>query len=343
MSSRQNPLFWSFGLGTWFGITVRMSWLMPLMVGWFLFEFKPQMGAAIAVVLLLSVLLHEVGHIVAARAVDGSGDEILLWPLGGLAFVDHSATPRAQIVTALGGPLVDLLLCGLCLPAVYASGHLPAALNPLALPISIERFAEENLAITLPLLTFSLNWMMLLINLVPVFPLDGGQVLRGWMTSRFGAPLATELSIRIAFVVGVLLAIAGMLVFKHVTLLGIAFLILLLALQESFQLQAGESYDDSFMGYDFSQGYTSLEQSERSKAQPRPGLMARWLEARRLVKQRKLDAQQQHAEQQLDAILAKIQDQGIGSLTPAERKLLNRASDRFRGKGTPGERGASAP
>ncbi|MSR60125.1 MAG: hypothetical protein EXS05_21205 [Planctomycetaceae bacterium] len=336
MSNRANPLFWSFSLGAWFGVRVRMSWLMPLVLIWFLYEFKLQLGAAIGAVLVLSVLLHEMGHIFAARAVDGSGDEILIWPLGGLAFVDHAATPRAQFVTATGGPLVNLLLCGLCLAVFFNSGHVAAALNPLYLPVSAERFGENGLAIDLALVAFSLNWMMLLINLVPVYPLDGGQMLRGWLTARLGAPLATEVSIRIAFIAGVVLAVLGMLVFKHVLLLGIAFLILLLAMQESFQLQAGESFDDSFMGYDFSQGYTSLEQSDRSKAQPRPGLMARWLEARRAEKQRRLDAQQQQVEQRLDEILAKVHDQGIGSLTPAERKLLNRASDRFKGKGTSG-------
>lgn len=335
MANRNNPLYWSFGLGSWFGIRIRVSWLMPLLLVWLLLEFKLRMGGAIFAALVVSVLLHEIGHILAARAMDGGGDEILIWPLGGLAFVNPSSAPLAQFVTAIGGPVVNLLLCGLFLPAVLAADDitLSQALNPLVLPMSADGFGETSLVLDFQILMFSLNWMMLLINLVPVFPLDGGQVLRSWLTSRLGATLATEVAIRCAYVAGVVLAILAMLVFKHVILLGIAFLIVLLAMQESFQLQSGESFDDSFMGYDFSQGYTSLERAELSKGEPRPGLLTRWLESRRMEKQRRIEEQQQQVEQQLDAILAKVHEHGLSALNPSERRLLKRASDRFRSKG----------
>lgn len=339
MANRNNPLYWSFGLGSWFGVRLRVSWLMPLLLLWLLFEFKLPMGAVIFVGLFVSVLLHEIGHILAARAMDGSGDEILIWPLGGMAFVNPTSSPLTQFVTAIGGPLVNLLLCGLFLPAVFAFDHMAQAFNPLMLPVSGESFGhsskdgQSTMLLDLQVVMFSLNWMMLLVNLLPVFPLDGGQALRSWLTSRLGATLATEVAIRCAYVAGGVLAIVAMLVFKHVILLGIAFLILLLALQESFQLQSGESYDDSFMGYDFSQGYTSLERASRAKEEPRPGLLTRWLESRRVEKQRRLEQQQQEVEQQLDAVLAKVHERGMDALSPSERRLLKRASDRFRSKG----------
>ncbi|HTI49527.1 MAG TPA: site-2 protease family protein [Planctomycetaceae bacterium] len=336
MTNLHNPLFWSFGLGSWFGVRVRVSWLMPLVLAWLLFEFKLQFGGAIFGALVLSVFLHEIGHILAARAMDGSGDEILIWPLGGVAFVDHSSAPLTQFVTAIGGPVVNLLLCGLCLPAVMADGPVWDALNPLTLAVSSRQFETKSLLVSLQLLLFSLNWMMLVVNLLPVFPLDGGQVVRSWLTSRLGAQMAMEISIRIGYVAGIVLAVVAMLIFKHVVLLGLAFLILLLTMQESFQLQAGEAFDDSFMGYDFSQGYTSLEKSDRSKREPRPGLVARWLESRRQEKQRRLEEQHQEVDQQLDAILAKVHEQGMQALSPSERRLLKRASDRFRSKGQEG-------
>jgi hypothetical protein len=174
--------------------------------------------------------------------------------------------------------------------------------------------------------------MMLLINLLPVYPLDGGQVVRGWLVSRCGTTTASEISIRVAYVVGGVLAVLAMIVFKHFILLGIAFLILLLAIQESSHLQAAEAFDDSFMGYDFSQGYTSLERSDRAKPKRRQGLLARWLEGRKANRQRRLEQQQEQVEQQLDGILAKVHDHGMGALTPAERRLLKRASERFRSK-----------
>src|SRR5262245_4309175 len=115
MSHRQNSMFWAFSLGSWCGIRVRVSWFMPLVLVWMLYEFQWRLGGVLFGVLFATVLLHEVGHIVAGQAMDGSGDEILIWPLGGLAFVDSSSTPRAQFVTAAGGPLVNLLLFGIFL------------------------------------------------------------------------------------------------------------------------------------------------------------------------------------------------------------------------------------
>ena len=69
--------------------------------------------------LFLSILLHEFGHCFAARSVDGDATEMLLWPLGGLAYCDVPHTPRANLITALGGPAVNLALC------VLAGGALP--------------------------------------------------------------------------------------------------------------------------------------------------------------------------------------------------------------------------
>jgi hypothetical protein len=86
------------------------------------------------------------------------------------------------------------------------------------------------------------------------------------------------------------------------------------------------------MGYDFSQGYTSLEKSEPVKPERRVGLWQRWLQRRKIEKQRKLEEQAQATEQQLDAILAKVHERGLSSLTPSENRLLKRASHRYKSK-----------
>jgi hypothetical protein len=241
--------------------------------------------------------------------------------------------PVSQVVTALGGPIMNLALCGLLMPSVLASGQLADALNPLVLPLAPEQFAQLHPLRDAQLLMFWINWALLVVNLAPVFPFDGGQVVRSWLMTRLGGQMATELSIRIAFVAGIVLAALAMFVFKHVVLLGLAFLIVLLAMQESFQVQAGDAFEDSFMGYDFSQGYTSLEKSEHSKSEQQSGILTRWMESRRIERQRRVDQQQQEVDQQLDAILAKVHEHGLSALTPAERRLLKRASDRFRSKG----------
>src|SRR5207244_131282 len=75
---------------------------------------EPGSGRDILVVFVLlfvSVLLHEFGHCYGARLMDGDANEVLLWPLGGLAAVDVPHTPKANFITAAAGPAVNLLLC----------------------------------------------------------------------------------------------------------------------------------------------------------------------------------------------------------------------------------------
>ena len=60
------------------------------------------------------MLAHEFGHVFGARAVGGDGQEILMWPLGGLAYVDVPHTPRANFISTAAGPAVNLFLCVLC-------------------------------------------------------------------------------------------------------------------------------------------------------------------------------------------------------------------------------------
>lgn len=332
MNNRQNPLFWSFGAGTWSGVHLRISWLMPLLLVWFLYEFHLPLGGSLFAVLLGSVLLHEIGHILMARATEGTGDEILLWPLGGLAFVETNS-PRAQRLVAAAGPFVNLLLCALFLPAVLNSDSTPQAFNPLIVPFAPETFGVHPVS-DVQVLTFWVNWLGFLVNLIPAYPLDGGQILRSWLTARMGTGMGTEIAIRLAYAVAVLMVLAGLVFAKSMVLVVLAFLIIVLAMQESYQLQAAESYDDSFLGYDFSQGYTSLEKSEPARPQRRVGLLQRWLERRKTEKQRRLVEQSQQTEQQLDAILAKVHERGLTSLSPAEKRLLKRASNRYRSKGT---------
>jgi stage IV sporulation protein FB len=84
------------------------------------------------VLLFVIILLHEFGHCFAARSVDGSANEILMWPLGGLAYCDAPRTVRAQFITAAGGPFVNLVIClAVAIPMLLAS-YLPP-LNPFKL------------------------------------------------------------------------------------------------------------------------------------------------------------------------------------------------------------------
>lgn len=333
MNHQDSVAFWSFPLGNWFGIQVRVSWFFPVLLAFFFLKFTPAMAAAICGVVVVSVLLHEFGHIAGARLTGGSGNEVLLWPLGGLAFVRPANTLKSQLLATGGGPLVTLALCLVSLvPAMNYLKHdfVSVGLNPFLIP-SLN--LQDELFRDLLVLTFCLNWVGLLVNLIPVMPLDGGQMLRTIATTRIGPRRAMELSIMVAFVVGVIAMVVGL--FGEWAWLVLAgAIVFIVNLIQRHQLQQSEHYDESFMGYDFSQGYTSLEQSEAQVEKP-PGVLQRWKEKRQAEKARRQAEKDQEAERLLDELLEKVHQHGMEALSESEKRELARVSARYRNKGNP--------
>jgi Zn-dependent protease len=119
------------------------------------------------------VLLHEFGHSLACRSVGGRADRIVLWPLGGVAYVDPPPRPGAMLWSIAAGPLVNALLLPL-LSLVWLlalSQHWAAALPNLAQFITALMF---------------INLVLLVFNLLPIYPLDGGQILRSLLWFAVG-------------------------------------------------------------------------------------------------------------------------------------------------------------
>jgi Zn-dependent protease len=111
------------------------------------------------------VTLHEFGHSLACRQVGGNADRIVLWPLGGVAYVDPPQRPGATLWSIAAGPLVNVAL----LPALF--GLLFAARSA-----GLADTAPDTLAL-IRAIAF-INLVLLVFNLLPVYPLDGGQILR---------------------------------------------------------------------------------------------------------------------------------------------------------------------
>jgi Zn-dependent protease len=107
------------------------------------------------------VFVHELGHALACRSVGGRADRIMLWPLGGIAYVQPPARPGALLWSIAAGPLVNLVLALVSAPFVFFVAR--------ALPPDASHFAEAFLVINVLLLGF---------NLLPVYPLDGGQIVQ---------------------------------------------------------------------------------------------------------------------------------------------------------------------
>ncbi len=123
--------------------------------------------------LFLIVLLHEFGHALACRQVGGTANQIVLWPLGGVAYVNPPQRPGATLWSIAAGPLVNVVLAPVLLAMVAMSRSLGW---PLAMP-DVYHFLQSILWIDLSLLVF---------NVLPVYPLDGGQIFRSLLWFPLG-------------------------------------------------------------------------------------------------------------------------------------------------------------
>jgi stage IV sporulation protein FB len=334
MNQRQSPIYWSFSCGTWAGVDVRMSVWIPILFAYICLRLQDlELGLALSLIFLLSVVLHEMSHILGVRSTGGTGDEVLLWPLGGLAMVHPAGTFRSQFFTAAAGPLCNLLLCLLVALPVMQSPFQTAVFYPFELPIG--KFSTDVVR-DLFVLTFWVNWVLLLVNLLPVYPLDGGRMVQAALATRWHGDAVTHIYLKVGMIVGFVGVLVGMWLDSTWIMLFASF-VLMMNLIESFQLQSQETYEESVFGYDFSQGYTSLERGLETEQKParRPGALQRWRERRKAEKTRRQEEQNARVQAELDELLQKIQDHGMDSLSDAERRKLKRAAALFREKGKP--------
>ena len=188
----------SFRIFTLFGIGVYVHW------SWFLIavysirfrtnEYSSvQWNALEYLSLFLIVLMHEFGHQLACRQVGGKTHDIVLWPLGGVAYVSPPQRPGAQLWSIAAGPLVNVILMPILFGLVLASSHLGWADTH---PDAHELFRT----------ILYMNIGLLVFNLMPVYPLDGGQILRSLLWFVFGRAK----SLLIASIVG-FIGVAGFL------------------------------------------------------------------------------------------------------------------------------------
>jgi Zn-dependent protease len=156
---------------------------------------SPVWGAFEYLGLFLIVLLHEFGHALACRQVGGVADRIILWPLGGIAFVNPPRRAGAYLWSIAAGPLVNVALIpvfALALAVAQGDSNLP-----------------DDVVIWLRHLRF-INLSLLIFNILPIFPLDGGQILRGLLWYPFGEIRSLQISSVLGLIGGGLLALVAL-------------------------------------------------------------------------------------------------------------------------------------
>ncbi|MEX0676685.1 MAG: site-2 protease family protein [Pirellulales bacterium] len=294
-------------------------------------------GVLAVAVLFASVLAHEAAHCCAAVRVGGNAEQVLIGPLGGLAFPEVPREPQAEFITAVAGPIVNLAIVLLALPILLvAQIGVSDLLSPLQ-PTGLIHGSWGTVALKL---AFWINWLMLLVNLLPAFPFDGARVLRALLWPALDYRGASLVAVRISKLTAIGVCILAWLVRDAesarvlptwVPLALFAVFVFTSASAEASRIEEAD-WEEELLSYDFSQGYTSLERTMDSPRRPAGSPVRRWLENRREMRRRRQRWQEQDEERQVDAILVRLHETGLEGLTAKERALLQRVSARYRNR-----------
>lgn len=325
-----NPLMWlltgSVPLFTAFGIRVRAhASLVVIAVLLLLFGWGP--GSAVTdrvhsvTILFVVILLHEFGHCFAARWTGGSADEILMTPLGGLAFAMARRKPWPTFVTVAGGPAVNVIICLLCGAGLFLiHGWFP--LGPWSFG-EIHDSTPGWLQVSSYLFwLYTISYALLLFNMLPVFPLDGGQMLQSILWKPMGYYKSMMLALNVGIIGSILMIMAGVAsigAFSGGMLLAIIGVNCLLnGIQMRTMIKAEGPW--AFVDEDsFDYGRSLHEEHRRKKLSPRL-----------FKKVRRREALERAEQERIDAILAKVSAQGMNSLTWFEKRALRKATEHQR-------------
>lgn len=206
----------SWKLGTVFGIDLYLHWTLHLFAGYLFVRNWSLGGSELAVPALLlfagafgCIALHELGHALMARYFGIPTRDITLYPIGGVARLERlSERPWEEFWIAVAGPAVNVAIAALLLIPV----------------VPMVRLADQSIfgaGLLLPDLLL-INVMLVLFNMLPAFPMDGGRVLRALLAKPLGYVRATEVAAALGTAFAILFALLALPVFHNPMLLLIA-------------------------------------------------------------------------------------------------------------------------
>ena len=342
-ASFDDPMSWSFPVFRVWGITVRVHLFFLVFVLASLSKSASVLGGNSLSMVLASlglaahfavILLHEFGHCIACRWRGGTADEILIWPLGGLATCNPPERAEAHFWTAVGGPLVNVLFIAVLTPWIgltYGQWLGCAIPNPFDLTGMLQRVgvADNDWLGLLLLVTNYIAWALLLFNLLPMFPLDGGRILQAILWKRVGYARSMRLACRTGLFGAVLLGIVALSI-ESTTLLAIALFGGVVCFTTSKQVDRERDY----LGFDPDPAELAAVEDELDddvrevpRRAGRRSVATPDVRGTAASKPSDIDGAR---EAEIDRILAKIARDGIGSLSPTERETLQRATDEKR-------------
>ena len=211
----------SWRIATLAGIGVYMHWTFLLLVAWVMLSYLMAgqglaialIGGALILALFGCVVLHELGHALMARRFGVATQDITLLPIGGVARLARMPEePKQELLIALAGPAVNVVIAAVLAVVLWGLGVVP--------------WETQLMLVGGPFLTnlMVVNVILVLFNLLPAFPMDGGRVLRALLAMRRPYSEATQIAARVGQIMAILFGIVGILG-GNLILLVIAFFI----------------------------------------------------------------------------------------------------------------------
>lgn len=224
---------WSFRIGRFAGIDLSVHVTFFLLLVWLALQYwaaEPSIpvvlgGIGFVLLIFLCVVLHEYGHALTARRFGVRTRDIILLPIGGVARLERMPEkPLQELLVALAGPAVNVVIALLCVTWLVATnGMVPLEGITLIHGPLLERLMIVNIT-------------LVLFNMIPAFPMDGGRVLRALLALRLEYVQATHIAATIGQGFALLLGFWGL--FNNPVLIFIALFVWIGAAQESGMAEA---------------------------------------------------------------------------------------------------------
>lgn len=240
---------WSWPIGRIAGIPLRVHLTFPLLLAWVAYaqwriDGDPRAALSLVAMVCLVfviVVLHELGHALVARRYGVATRDITLLPIGGLARLERiPKEPRQELLIALAGPAVNVVLALLIGTVLMASGGFGSLTELGGFVAPDPTFDLRRLATRL----VGINVWLVVFNLLPAFPMDGGRVLRALLAIRYrDHARATDVATRIGRGFAVLFGMAGVFVLNSPLLVLIAVFVWLSGSAEAAQVRAQAALD----------------------------------------------------------------------------------------------------
>jgi Zn-dependent protease len=326
-------------LGRLFGIDIHIHILYLLWVAFNLLSAGGSWKLELLFYAMLFgiILVHELGHCFGARAVGGYAQQILMWPLGGLAFAHAPMRPWPQFVTVACGPLVNVVFCLVSAAVLIAvSGATDIfSLNPLGWTVFLPADAPPWLDYVA--VFYHVNFYLLAFNLLPIYPMDGGQLLLTVLWPFIGLRRATLLACQVGLAGAFGLGAWALMRMRSDGGGPGGSILLLIAIMGA--MTCWQRLQMARMGLLMDERIGTVEHVRRQRGGRGGGFWSRLFQrggAHGRAAQRnpnpggweKKAAEEERLDADVDRILQKVHTHGMQSLTYIERQTLERASRR---------------